>query len=283
MQWIVKYLTSSIGKKQIMGCTGAALALFVLGHMCGNFQLLNFDQASAQASYNAYTEFLTGFNPLHFPVKLIYLVELGLVACFALHIFLAVTLKIENKKARGGIEYEVSARKGKKTFATFTMIWSGLFIVGFLIQHLMMLKFGEHYLYVNSQGEIVRDMWLTTIMMFANPAWAAFYVISMFVVGMHLFHAISSAFQTMGIAHQKWTPIIDICGIVYSVVVALGFGITAIAAFYFGNLDSTKALIDKSRSLQPQYEQQLKDKAAAKTSFVIPSVGEVQVSFNVEK
>ena len=283
MQWIVKYLTSSIGKKQIMGCTGAALALFILGHMCGNFQLLNFDQAAAQASYNAYTEFLTGFNPLHFPIKMIYLVELGLVAVFALHIFLAVTLKIENKKARGGIEYDVNARKGKKTFATFTMIWSGLFIVGFLIQHLMTLKFGEHYLYMNAEGEIVRDMWLTTIMMFANPAWAAFYVISMFVIGMHLFHAISSAFQTMGIAHQKWTPIIDICGIVYSVVVALGFGITAIAAFYFGNLDSTKALIDKSRSLQPQYEQQLKDKAAAKTSFVIPSVGEVQVSFNVEK
>ena len=58
MQWIIKYLTSSIGKKQIMGCTGAFLALFIFGHMCGNFQLLNFDQVSAQASYNAYTEFL---------------------------------------------------------------------------------------------------------------------------------------------------------------------------------------------------------------------------------
>ena len=279
MQWIVKYLTSSIGKKQIMGCTGAALALFVLGHMCGNFQLLNFDQAAAQASYNAYTEFLTGFNPLHFPIKLIYLVELGLVACFALHIFLAITLKIENKKARGGIDYEVSARKGKKTFATFTMIWSGLFVAGFLIQHLMMLKFGEHYLYVNSQGEIVRDMWLTTIDMFANPLWAIFYVISMFVVGMHLFHAISSAFQTMGIAHQKWTPIIDVCGIIYSIVIAAGFGLTAIAAFYLGNQPETEALRAKSHELQQQYEQQQK----AKTSFVIPSVGEVQVSFNVEK
>ena len=160
MQWIVKYLTSSIGKKQIMGCTGAFLALFVFGHMCGNFQLLNFDQASAQASYNAYTEFLTGFNPLHFPVKMIYLIELVLVGAFALHIFLAVTLKIQNKKARGGVDYEVSARKGKKTFATFTMIWSGLFIVVFLVQHLMMLKFGEHYLYMNDKGEIVRDMWL---------------------------------------------------------------------------------------------------------------------------
>ncbi|WP_290733756.1 MULTISPECIES: succinate dehydrogenase cytochrome b subunit [unclassified Fibrobacter] len=279
MQWIIKYLTSSIGKKQIMGCTGAALALFIFGHMCGNFQLLNFDQASAQASYNAYTEFLTGFNPLHFPIKLIYLVELGLVACFALHIFLAVTLKIENKKARGGIDYEVNARKGKKTFATFTMIWSGLFILGFLIQHLMMLKFGEHYLYLNDKGEIVRDMWLSTIDMFANPFWAVFYVISMFVIGMHLFHAISSAFQTMGIAHQKWTPIIDVCGIIYSVVVAAGFGITAIAAFYLANQPETEALRTKSHELQQQYEQQ-KAKEAAKTSFVIPSVGTVEVSFN---
>ena len=282
MQWIIKYLTSSIGKKQIMGCTGAFLALFIFGHMCGNFQLLNFDQASAQASYNAYTEFLTGFNPLHFPIKMIYLVELVLVAAFALHIFLAIKLKIENKKARGGIDYEVNARKGKKTFATFTMIWSGLFILGFLVQHLMMLKFGEHYLYVNAEGEIVRDMWLTTIQMFANPAWAAFYVVSMFVIGMHLFHAISSAFQTMGIAHQKWTPIIDIAGIAYSVIVALGFGITAVAAFYLANQPGTQALIEKSHELQPQYEQQQKEKAAQKAAFVIPSVGEVQVSFNAE-
>ena len=148
--------------------------------------------------------------------------------------------------------------------------------------HYMMLKFGEHYLYVNSEGEIVRDMWLTTIQMFANPGWAAFYVVSMFVVGMHLFHAISSAFQTLGIAHQKWTPIIDICGIVYSVVIALGFGITAVAAFYLGNQPGTQALIEKSRSLQPQYEQMKKEKAAKKASFVIPSVGEVQVSFNAE-
>lgn len=282
MKWIIKYLTSSIGKKQIMGCTGAFLALFVLGHMCGNFQLLNFDQASAQASYNAYTEFLTGFNPLHFPVKLIYFIELVLVAAFAIHIFLAVTLKLENKKARGDMAYEVNARKGKKTFATFTMIWSGLFVVAFLIQHLYMLKFGEHFLYLNDKGEIVRDMWLTTITMFANPVWSAFYVVSMFVVGLHLFHAISSAFQTLGIAHQKWTPIIDIFGMIYSVVIALGFGITAVAAFYFGNQPATQDLIQKSRSLQPQYEQQEKAKAAEKVSFVVPSVGEVQVSLNAE-
>lgn len=278
MQWIIKYLTSSIGKKQIMGCTGACLALFIFGHMVGNFQLLNPDQVAAQASFNAYSHLLTGMVPL------IYFVELALVAIFAIHVFLAVTLKLENKKARGDIAYEVNARKGKKTFATFTMIWSGLFVLAFLIQHLVMLKYGEHFLYVNDKGEIVRDMWLTTITMLSSPAWAAFYVVSMFIVGLHLFHAISSAFQTMGIAHQKWTPIIDIAGIAYSVIIAVGFGFTAVGAFVLANQPETKALIEKSRSLQPKFEEQQKaqTKKSEKVAFALPSVGNVQVSLNAE-
>lgn len=272
MQWIIKYLTSSIGKKQIMGCSGAFLALFILVHMCGNLQLLNFDQSAAQASYNAYTEFLTSFNPLHFPVKLIYLMELGMVAAFGLHIGLGVLLKLENKKARGAVGYEVNARKGNKSFATFTMIWTGLIILGFGIQHLANLKFGAHYLYQNAAGEIVRDMWLTTIDMFANPVWTVFYLVALFSVGTHLFHAIASAFQTLGVAHQKWTPIIDKFGIVYSVIVALCFAAQAAFSCYIAHQPETEALRAKSHELQQQLEQK-KAASEAKTSFVVPSVG----------
>ena len=241
MQWIIKYLTSSIGKKQIMGCTGAVLALFILGHMVGNLQLLNPDVVAAQASYNAYTQLLTGKKAF------IYAVEAVMSVTFLLHIYLAVKLKLENKKARGPVGYAVNVRNGKKSFATFTMIWSGIFVLGFVIQHLVTIKFGTHYYYQNEAGEIIRDMWLTTIDMFSNVGWAIFYLISMFVIGMHLFHAISSAFQTLGLAHQKWTPIIEKIGIAYSVVVALGFAIEAVAAFYFGNLDATKELREQSR------------------------------------
>lgn len=119
MQWIIKYLTSSIGKKQIMGCTGAVLALFILGHMVGNLQLLNPDVVAAQASYNAYTQLLTGKKAF------IYAVEAVMSVTFLLHIYLAVKLKLENKKARGPVGYAVNVRNGKKSFATFTMIWSG--------------------------------------------------------------------------------------------------------------------------------------------------------------
>lgn len=279
MQWIIKYLTSSIGKKQIMGCTGAMLAAFVLGHMVGNIQLLNPDPAVAQASYNSYCQLLTGYKPF------IYGVEAVMICAVVLHFFLAVTLKIENKKARGSIDYDVNARKGTKSFASFTMIWSGLIIITFLVWHLMTLKFGEYYLYSNPDvwsGHIVRDMWLTTIMAFAKPWLSAIYVVTMFVLGMHLFHAIASAFQTLGLAHQKWTPIIEKIGLVYSVVVALGFAVLAAGAFYLAGKPETQALIEKSRALQPQFEQQKKaEEAAKKTSCVIPSVGEVIISTNV--
>ncbi|MEE3339224.1 MAG: succinate dehydrogenase cytochrome b subunit [Hallerella sp.] len=268
MQWIIKYLTSSIGKKQIMGVSGACLALFILGHMVGNLQLINPDQAVAQAHFNAYSQLLTGMKPL------IYFVELGLVALFIIHVGLAIRLKIENRKARGPEAYEVNARKGHKTFASFTMIWSGIFILGFVIQHLMVLKFGDYYMYENEKGEIIRDMWLTTIDMFASPFWTAFYLISMFVIGMHLFHAISSAFQTMGIAHQKWTPIIDKLGIAYSLIVALGFAFEAAFSCYIANTDEVNALRDAARSeayqqkLEVQKQKQLQEKESKKTSAV---------------
>lgn len=280
MQWIIRYLTSSIGKKQIMGCTGAALALFILGHMVGNLQLINLDQSVAQAHYNAYTQFLTGMKPI------IYFVEIGLIALFCIHVFLAIKLKLENRKARGPEAYEVNARKGKKTFASFTMIWSGIFVLGFVIQHLMVLKFGVHYLYENEAGEIVRDMWLTTIDMFASPFWTVFYLVSMFIIGMHLFHAIASAFQTLGIAHQKWTPIIEFVGVAYSLVVALGFALEAGFSCYIAHQDGTEALRNASHQKQQMLEQKQKalDAAAAskKISVLTSSIDNAQVSYIVE-
>lgn len=279
MQWIIRYLTSSIGKKQIMGCTGAMLALFILGHMVGNLQLINLDQAVAQAHYNAYTQLLTGMKPI------IYFVEIGLIAIFFIHVFLAIKLKLENRTARGPEAYEVNARKGSKTFASFTMIWSGLFVLGFLIQHLAMLKFGVHYLYENESGEIIRDMWLTTIDMFANPIWTVFYLISMFVIGMHLFHAIASAFQTLGIAHQKWTPIIEAVGVIYSVVVALGFAFEAAFSCYIAHQPGTEALRELSHQKQIELDGKkkvLEAAEAAKKVSVAVSAEDFQVAYIVE-
>jgi len=259
MKWLLTYLSSSIGKKQVMGATGCLLLLFVLGHMAGNLQLLYPDPAEAQAAYNTYTALLNTSE------KLLLLVEAGLAGIFIIHIYLAVTLKLQNYKARGAAGYVVNARKGRKQFPTFIMIWTGLAILAFIVWHLCTIRgikafgAGTHYLYINPEvagGRVVRDMWLTTVEVLGNPLFAVFYISTMLILGFHLWHAISSAFQTMGINHQKWTPIIDKLAILYCVVVACGFGVTAVGSFAVVNLnDKAKAIIEQVKN--PNYQEAL--------------------------
>jgi len=250
MKWLLTYLTSSIGKKQVMGATGCLLLLFVLGHMVGNLQLLYPDPAEAQAAYNAYSALLTKSK------LFLYAVESGLAVIFIIHVYLAVTLKLHNYRARGTAGYAVSARKGRKQFPTFIMIWTGLAIVTFITWHILTVRNGIHYYYINPEvagGRVVRDMWLTTVEVLGNPLFAVFYVSTMLIVGFHLWHAISSAFQTMGINHQKWTPIIDKLAIAYCVVVAAGFGTTAVGSFAVINFnDKARAIIEQVKKTNYQ-------------------------------
>jgi len=257
MNWIVKYLTSSIGRKQIMGATGLLVAVWILGHMVGNLVLLGpiLDPSSldhTRLGYNTYSWLLTHNKAF------IYGMELVMTLALLTHFFMAVTLKLENAKARP-IGYGVDAKKGKRSIASFTMIYSGIWIFGYLVFHLLNIKFGSHYDYttlvssspdvwvlppsahsttlslegfpIAYNGEHVRDMFLTTVEEFGKPLFAGVYVVSMGVLSLHLVHAISSVFQTMGINHQRWNPIIKFASIGYAAVVSLGFAAEAIACY----------------------------------------------------
>jgi succinate dehydrogenase / fumarate reductase cytochrome b subunit len=74
----------------------------------------------------------------------------------------------------------------------------------------------------------------------------------MVIIGMHLFHAIGSAVQTMGINHQKWTPIINKLSILYCLAVAGGFAFTAVASWFIANMPATQELIQQSLRISEQ-------------------------------
>jgi succinate dehydrogenase / fumarate reductase cytochrome b subunit len=250
MKWLLTYLTSSIGKKQVMGASGCVLVLFLLGHMVGNLQLLIPDPAASQAAFNTYSHLLTKSK------LFLYSVEAALLAIGIIHLYLAITLKLQNYKARGTTRYAVDARKGKKQFPTFVMIWTGLAMASFLVWHLLTLRNGIHYYYINPEvadGAVVRDMWLTTVEVLGNPLFAVFYVTTMILLGFHLWHAISSGFQTMGINHHKWTPIIDKVAMAYCVVVAVGFATVATGTWAIVNVDErAKAIIEQCKDKEYQ-------------------------------
>jgi succinate dehydrogenase / fumarate reductase cytochrome b subunit len=139
------------------------------------------------------------------------------------------------------------------------MIWTGLALAAFVVWHILTLRNGIHYYYINPEvmgGVVVLDMWLTTVEVLGNPLFALFYITVMLLLGFHLWHAISSAFQTMGINHQKWTPIIDKLCLAYCVVVACGFGVTAAGSFAIMNVnEKAKAIYKQSKN--PEYQKAL--------------------------
>jgi succinate dehydrogenase / fumarate reductase cytochrome b subunit len=46
-------------------------------------------------------------------------------------------------------------------------------------------------------------------------------------------HAFQSAFQTLGLNHKKYTPVIKFIGIAYAILVPLGFAIIPVYFLFF--------------------------------------------------
>jgi len=57
------------------------------------------------------------------------------------------------------------------------------------------------------------------------------YVLSMAVLGFHLWHGFSASFQSLGLRHKRYTPLIDITGKIFSVIVPLAFAVIPVIIY----------------------------------------------------
>ena len=193
------FLSSPIGKKMGMALTGLILYGFLVGHLLGNLLLLKDDGGR---SFNAYSDFLIN-HPLLIPA------EIFLVIVFALHLFLAISVTRDNRRART-VGYQTTQSVGGRSFASHTMIYSGVVILVFLVLHLKTFKYGD-------KPSGLYDLVLAT---FQQTGYLIWYAVAMLVLGFHLWHAFHSAFQTLSIRSDK----IKSLGLVLCLVLALGFG-----------------------------------------------------------
>ena len=233
-------LASSLGKKYIMALSGLVLSLFVLGHMVGNLQVF-----LDPYWINAY-----GFKLQHLPYGLLWIVRLFLLFSVAAHIWAAITLKIQNKKARPE-EYEQNATV-QASLASRTMIMSGLIILFFLIFHLLHYTVravpGHNYfesIVASSGAEYPAEVLLikggqTTIDKFGDPLHvhnihdmmvagfsypliSLFYILGTYLLCMHLSHGVSSMFQSIGLRNETWRYRLDIFAKIYGWVTFIGY------------------------------------------------------------
>jgi len=206
----------SLVKKYLMAATGLVLVAFVLGHMLGNLQMF----AGSPDKINRYANFLQSLG------EILYAIRLFLLACVVAHVWMAVLLTLENRRARPE-RYQKDATV-QASYASRTMIWSGLIVGAFVVYHLAdytlqvvhpIFKSFEY----ERNGQRMHDVYAMVIAGFSEPVIAGFYIVAVGMLCAHLSHGVSSMFQSLGLRNEKWRGWLNNFAVLYGWAIFLGF------------------------------------------------------------
>jgi succinate dehydrogenase / fumarate reductase cytochrome b subunit len=199
-------------------------------HLVGNLQLFKHDQGAA---FNAYSHFM-GTNPI------IRTIEWGLVLGFVFHIYEAYVLAARNKAARGHGYAQWKAQQNSE-WTSRNMSLLGTIILIFLLVHLYNFfwraRFGGLEK-IGGDNPDIRDydnLYLAVVSSFHIGWYVLLYVAAQISLGYHLWHGFRSGFQTLGLNHRKYMPVIKYAGYVFSVVVSAGFASMPLYFYLFTN------------------------------------------------
>lgn len=213
--WAHCLITSSIGRKFVMGVTGLLLCGFLVGHLAGNLLLFagqhEFDKYAAWIHNNELTP----------------LAELGLLVLFLAHVYLAFVTTLENREARKVAYARKESKIPERSLAFPPSNWmflSGSIVLLFVLLHLADLRMGVRPdIAYPEWNEEAPPMYVMTVRVLSNPVSRVIYILGTIFLGFHLSHGFSSAFQSLGLSHPKYTPLIKSIGILFAVVIGAGF------------------------------------------------------------
>jgi succinate dehydrogenase / fumarate reductase cytochrome b subunit len=208
----MQFFTSSIGRKIIMAVTGLMLVAFGVIHLIGNTTIFGW----LPGGVNAYAHHLHAFPPMVIAFRAVMLV------IAAVHIWFGIQLTVENSGGRPQ-KYAVTNDK-KATFGSKNMIWTGLFLLAFIVYHLLHFtaKMMPNMNLVMDEHGVV-DVYKMIVTGFNDKMVLGIYVAAMAALFLHLSHGIQSIFQTFGITNDKTLPVITKAGVLVALVLFLGY------------------------------------------------------------
>ncbi|MFA4852010.1 MAG: succinate dehydrogenase cytochrome b subunit [Bacteroidales bacterium] len=213
---------SSITKKIVMACAGLFLVIFLLVHLGINLCLLRDDGGEW---YTAAADFMS----TNYVVKIF---EIFLFGGFIIHFLTGIILTLKNWASRPFGYYK--SNKSKTEFFSKYMIWTGLIIFTFLAIHFMNFYFVKLGLVPIPEGAADKhDFYHMVINLFASPLYSGIYILLMILIGFHLYHAFQSAFQTLGLNHNKYNCCIKYTSLIYALIISIGFSIIPVYFLFF--------------------------------------------------
>ena len=173
-----------------MAGTGLIFAAFVLAHMYGNLKLL-----AGESAYNTYAEHLRTIGEPMLPHKgALWVLRIVLVVALVGHVYAAVSLW---SRARSARTQRYAVKKAvAQSFSSKWMRWGGVFILLFLIWHL--IEFSIVKVNVGGQGVPAGNPYQLVVDSFQVWWLTLIYVVAMLALYMHLAHGVFSATQTLG-------------------------------------------------------------------------------------
>ena len=194
-----------------MAASGLLLGGFMLVHLAENLLLFK-----GEAAYNGWVDLLLS-NPAT-P-----LLEIGLLFVFVAHIITGVWVRVEDflNAPRG---YEARKWQGGRTVGSATMLYTAAAILAYLVYHMLTFRFTDH-----SMG-----FYQMVTSAFRSPVFTAIYIAGSAALALHLSHGMQSAFQTLGLNHPKYTPLIKAGGLLVALAMT---GFALISLYYLAGLD----------------------------------------------
>ncbi len=188
LPWPLVFYRSAVGKKWVMAVTGIMLLGFVLVHMLGNLKMYLGEEEIDK--YGLALRHLGG--DLVPQTHLLWILRIGLIAAFALHIHAAWSLTLINRRARP-VGYQSPRHYIAANYAARTMRWSGVIVGLFLLYHLMDLTWG----WANPDF-IDGQPYHNVVQSFQRWPVALVYIAANLALGLHLYHGAWSMFQSLG-------------------------------------------------------------------------------------
>jgi succinate dehydrogenase / fumarate reductase cytochrome b subunit len=210
--WPIAFWRSAVGKKWVMALTGIMIMGFVFIHMVGNLHLYQ-----GAHHMNEYGEFLREILvPILPRTVFLWIMRLGLITAFVLHIWAAASLTRMNWTANAE-GYKQTRDWQAASAASRSMRYTGIVILLFLAWHLADFTWG----WVNP-SYIRGDVYGNVSSSFKHIVPVIIYVFANVALGLHLYHGAWSMFQSLGVNNPRYNALRRRFAIGFAAIVCIG-------------------------------------------------------------
>ena len=199
-----------------MALAGLFLLMFLPVHLVINLMLLKGDPDP----FNKAAHFMATFPAIK-------IIEIVLFTALIIHFSWGIYVQIKNWLSRP-VSYVVRSKTETSFFSKF-MIWTGASVLTFLVLHF----FNFFFMRLGWVSGDPEDFYSVAHKLFKIPVYNYIYLVCFALLGLHLFHAFSSAFQTLGLNHRIWTPVVKVAAWIYALLIPAGFAFISLTLWLF--------------------------------------------------